>query len=90
MEFYGFCIFQIGGFLRSEIESRKTFLENAKIIPCSLFEDVYGDERQKRDPFSHFAPKTKVIHVFKAKSVVFREEIRAKVRNDSFLLILSR
>ena len=59
--------FQIEGFLCIEIESKKTFSENAKIILCSLFYDVYGDERQIWDPFSHFASKMKVIHVLKQK-----------------------
>jgi len=84
VEFYGFGIFQIEGFLCIEIESKKTFSENAKMIPCSLFYDVYGDERQNWDPFSHFASKMKVIHVFKAKNVAFRVKFRAKVENDSF------
>ena len=43
----GFRIFQIASVLCIEIESKKTFSENAKIMPCSLFYDVYGDECQK-------------------------------------------
>ena len=68
VEFYGFGIFQIEGFLCIEIESKKTFSGNAKKIPWSLFYDVYGDERQNWDPFPHFASKMKVIHVLKQKT----------------------
>ena len=67
VDFSSFGIFQIEGFLCIEIESKKTFSENAKMIPCSLFYDVYGDERQNWDPFPHLASKMKVVHVFKAK-----------------------
>ena len=67
VEFHGFGIFQIEGFLCIEIESKKTFSENAKIFLCSLFYDVYGDERQNWDPFPDLASKMKVIHVLKQK-----------------------
>ena len=83
-DFTVLAFFRSKGFLCIEIESKKTFSENAKIIPCSPFYDVYGDERQNWDPFSHFASKMKVIHVFKAKNVAFRVNFRAKVENDSF------
>ena len=90
VEFDGSGIYQIEGFLCIEIESKKTFSENAKIIPCSLFYDVYGDERQNWDPFSHLASRMKVIHVLKQKERSVSCGFPRKSGNDSFCLILSR
>ena len=44
VDFYGFVIFQIECFSCTEIEPKKTFWANARIIPCSQFYDMYGDE----------------------------------------------
>ena len=83
-DFTVLAFFRSKAFYASRLSPERRCRENLKIFPCSLFYDVYGDERQNWDPFSHFASKMKVIHVFKAKNVAFRVIFRAKWKMTHF------
>ena len=64
-------------------------MKKVKNENVATFLDVYDVFASKFCHFSHFTPEMKVIQLFKAKKVTFRDKKSKKVENDQNFLHLA-